>query len=58
MKTPEKYKCDRCLNSRPVISENGLHYNCTLPTKQAVLCMAGMNDKSVLLMEGKADENA
>lgn len=55
MKTPEKYKCDRCLNSRPIISENGLHYICTLPTKQAVLCMAGMDDKSVLMKEDEKD---
>lgn len=58
MKTPEKYKCDHCLNHRPVFSENGLHYACTLPTRQAVLCMAGMEDKSLILEEWDNNENA
>ena len=30
--------CDYCLNSRPVISENGLHYICCLSSKKAVEC--------------------
>ena len=44
MKTPKKRKCDRCYNSRPVVSENGLHWVCTLKMKQAVDCLAGIKD--------------
>lgn len=31
--------CDKCLNSRPVYSENGMHYVCTLSNRSAVTCM-------------------
>lgn len=55
MKTPEKSKCDQCLNHRPIISENGLHFGCSLPDKQAVLCFAGITDKSVILHTEKEE---
>ena len=32
-------KCETCLNRYAVISENGLHYNCSLSEKQAVECI-------------------
>ena len=32
-------KCETCLNSRPVISENGYHWVCTLSDKKAVSCI-------------------
>lgn len=57
MKAPENYKCDQCLNHRPVVSENGLHFVCSLPDRQAVLCFAGMIDRSVLLRTEEDDEN-
>lgn len=33
-------KCDTCRNSRPIISENGLHYNCVLSGRKSLLCMS------------------
>jgi len=32
-------KCESCLNRYAVISENGLHYNCSLSEKQAIECI-------------------
>ena len=34
-------KCDSCLNSRMVVSENGLHSIWCLSEKKAVDCMLG-----------------
>ena len=38
-------KCESCMNSRAIISENGLHYTCTLSPKKAVLCIMGNKDE-------------
>lgn len=40
----KKHKCDRCLNSRPVVSENGLHWVCTLHYKKSIACFTGEKD--------------
>ena len=40
-------KCDSCLNSRIVVSENGLHSICCLSEKKAVDCMLGEKDNYV-----------
>lgn len=32
-------KCDTCLNSRPIISENGIKYNCCFSSKRAIKCI-------------------
>lgn len=37
-------KCEQCLNSRPIVSENGIHYGCCLSKKKAVECMFGVKD--------------
>lgn len=37
-------KCDTCLNSRVVISENGFHAACTLSSIKATECMVGIKD--------------
>ena len=37
-------KCDTCLNSRPIVSENGIHFNCCLSSKAAMKCMTGEKD--------------
>lgn len=37
-------KCDSCLNSRIVISENGLHSICCLSEKKAVDCLTNEED--------------
>lgn len=34
---PEK-RCDLCLKSRPIISENGIHYICCMFIKKATDC--------------------
>ena len=37
-------KCDKCLNSRPIISENGYHFICCLSNKKAVNCITNTKD--------------
>lgn len=37
-------KCDTCLNSRVVISENGFHAACNLSSVKATECMVGIKD--------------
>jgi len=32
-------KCDLCINSRAIISENGRHYICCLSEKKAIECI-------------------
>ena len=34
-----KHECEKCQNSRPIISENGWHYICTLSVKKSMKCM-------------------
>ena len=40
-------KCELCLNSRPIVSENGIHSNCTLSPKGALNCMFGTTNKFI-----------
>ena len=40
-------KCDRCLHTRLIVSENGIHPICTLSAKAAKNCL--MNNYSELL---------
>lgn len=40
-------KCNRCLNGIAVISENGLHYNCSLSEKKALYCLTGQKDSYI-----------
>lgn len=37
-------KCDTCLFSRAVVSENGIHYVCCLSQKKALDCLIGTKD--------------
>lgn len=37
-------KCDYCMNSRPIVSENGIHYACCLSSKAAMSCIVGDKD--------------
>ena len=32
-------KCAKCINSRSIVSENGVHYNCCLSVKKALECL-------------------
>lgn len=38
-------KCDKCLHSRAIVSENGIHCVCTLSSKTATKCLTGENDR-------------
>lgn len=40
-------KCETCMNSRPVLSENGWHDLCALPSIDAIYCMTGREDNYV-----------
>ena len=42
-------KCDGCLNSRRIVSENGFHSICCLSEKKAIDCITGKEDHSVFL---------
>lgn len=37
-------KCNTCLYRHAVISENGMHYNCSLPEKSAMKCLTGKEE--------------
>ena len=37
-------KCDKCLNSRPIISENDYHFVCCLSSEKAVDCITNIKD--------------
>ena len=37
-------KCNKCLNSRPIISENDYHFICCLSSKKAVDCITNTKD--------------
>ena len=39
--------CDTCLNSRPVVSENGIYYVCCLSSRAAVQCVTGKKDRYI-----------
>lgn len=41
--------CERCLNGRPIISENGFHPICCLSQKAAIDCMTGKKNHFVTL---------
>lgn len=42
-------KCDKCLNARKIISENGLYSVCCLPEKVAVDCLMEKKDQRVII---------
>lgn len=46
-------KCEKCLKSRPVISENGYHAVCCLSQKKAIDCIMGKKSSFVSV---KADK--
>ena len=48
-------KCEKCLNRVPVMSENGLHYNCGLNENHAIECRCEIKDRS-LIFDPKIDE--
>ncbi len=46
--------CEKCLNSRLIISESGYHSICCLSSKKATDCMIGTKSQFVTL---EKDEN-
>lgn len=42
-------KCDNCLNSRKIISENGLYSVCCLSEKVAVDCLMEKKDQRIII---------
>ena len=44
-------ECEACLNSRPVVSENGIHHACCLSGMKAFRCMIGTKDQYIGLKE-------
>lgn len=41
-------KCEKCLNRVPVMSENGLHYNCGLSENHTMECRCEIKDHSLI----------
>lgn len=37
--------CEKCWHGRPIVSENGIHYECMLSCKKAVKCLLGIKSK-------------
>ena len=50
-------KCEGCLRSRPIVSENGIHNACCLSQKAALNCMLGKKDRKIFLRGGVIMEN-
>ena len=48
-------KCEECLYSRLIVSENGYHAACCLSQKKAVDCMTGKKSQfiSLKILRGK-----
>ena len=52
-------KCDGCINSRTVVSENGLHHVCVLSGKKPLVCIAtGKYYKPIITSEMVAEKLA
>ena len=47
-------ECEKCLNSRPIISENGYHYICCLSQKAATDCMIGKKSQFTTLKKNES----
>ena len=50
-------KCQTCFNSRAIISENGLHYICSLSTMKAVNCITKTKDYYIKIKSNKSINN-
>ena len=49
-------KCDNCLNSRKIISENGLHSKCCLSDKAAMNCFIGKKNRKIMVSVSLSNE--
>ena len=50
-------KCDNCLNSRIVVSENGYHPVCCLSSKKVMECISGDKDHKVCIVKNNKEKN-
>ena len=48
-------ECEKCLNSRMIISENGYHPICCLSQKKAIDCMMGKKSQFATLEKDEDD---
>ena len=48
-------KCEECLNSRLVVSENGYHAVCCLSQKKAIDCMIGKKSQFVTITKSQTE---
>jgi hypothetical protein len=55
--TAKQTKCDKCLKSRMIVSENGYHGICTLPPKAAMDCVTGKKDRFLGLDKLKGEQH-
>ena len=49
-------KCEKCLNSRRVISENGFHPVCCLSQKASINCITGKKSRFITLEKDENDD--
>jgi hypothetical protein len=57
MSDERKDRCDTCINSRVVVSENGYHSICTLSSKAAINCMTEKTDSYYTIASKKKEED-
>ena len=50
-------KCENCLNSRTIISENGMHKICCLPDSEATDCITDLVDKRVEIKRSDGNDS-
>ena len=57
MNDERENRCDTCINSRTIVSENGYHSICTLSSKAAINCMTGKTDGYYTITSKKEENN-
>lgn len=56
MNDERENRCDTCINSRTIVSENGYHSICTLSSKAAINCMTGKTDSYFTIAPKKEEK--
>lgn len=49
-------KCKTCINSRPIISENGIHWSCCLYSKHIEMCVTEVKDHYIAIVRNVNDD--
>lgn len=47
-------KCEECIHSRLIVSENGYHHSCCLSSKAAIDCMMGKKSQFVTVEKNES----